>query len=180
MLAGDRCVCVANTAMTAAGCVPCGANEVPGATGCVCATGFVRGTDGACEAAPPAMGVPCSATTPCTDATYNYCATSASGQGYCTTSGCSGGDCTGGYACNATATPSYCQRPPTGQDMSCTSAADCAGTEATFCDTAQTHACHVQGCTVAPNDCFEGSDCCDLTRFGVPMPICVAKGTCPQ
>ena len=112
MLAGDRCVCVGNAATTAHGCTPCGTNEVPGAMGCVCATGFVRGTDGACAAAPAAMGVACSASMPCTDATYNYCATSASGDGYCTTSGCTGdADCTGGYACNLTATPPYCQRP---------------------------------------------------------------------
>jgi hypothetical protein len=182
MISGDpeRCVCVPGTALTAAGCVTCGANEEPAAMGCQCSAGFVRNTAGACEAAPPAMGVACSASSPCRDATYNYCATSASGDGYCTTSGCAGGDCTGGYACDLSATPSYCKRPPTGLGMSCTASSDCAGTEATYCDTFQTHSCLVQGCTVSPNNCFEGWDCCDLSGFGVPMPICVAKGTCPQ
>jgi hypothetical protein len=117
---------------------------------------------------------------PCTDATYNFCATSPSGEGYCTTSGCTGGDCTGGYACDLGATPSYCKRPPKGLSMSCTSNADCAGTEATYCDMYQSHSCLVEGCTVSPDSCFEGWDCCDLSAFGVPMPVCIPQGACQQ
>ena len=176
----ERCVCVENAVFTPAGCVLCGANEVPGATACECAPGFVRGAGGACETAPAGMGMACSASMPCTDATYNHCATSASGEGYCTTSGCTGGDCTGGYACDLGASPSYCKRPPKGLSMSCTSNADCAGTEATYCDTFQSHSCLVEGCTVSPDSCFEGWDCCDLTAFGVPMPICIPQGACQQ
>jgi hypothetical protein len=175
----EVCVCVPNAVYTAKGCVPCGTNEVPGATACECATGFARDTAGVCQPVPAGLGTACSASMPCTDATYNHCATSANGDGYCTTSGCaSNTDCSGGYACNTGATPAYCQRPPVGAGMSCTSNADCAGTEATYCDTFVQHACLVQGCTVTPNNCFSGTECCDLTSVGIPMPICIPQGAC--
>jgi hypothetical protein len=41
-----------------------------------------------------------------------------------------------------------------------------------------THACLVQGCSLDPDDCFAGYECCDLSMFGIPQ-ICVPKGTCP-
>ena len=203
----ERCVCVANAAYTPTGCVLCGDNETPGATGCVCAVGFVRNAQnacealvcgenevpgatacecaggyirnaqGACELMPAGQGSLCSTTMPCTDATFNHCATSANGMGYCTTTGCTGNtECTNGYACDMSGTPSYCKRPPVGAGMSCTSSADCAGTEATFCDTFVQHACIVEGCTVSPNSCFSGTECCAIP--GIPMPICIPAGAC--
>jgi hypothetical protein len=203
----ERCICVPNAAFTGTACTLCGENEVGGATGCACAPGFGRGSDGVCAmcgenevggasgctcatgfardadgACAPVLagqGAPCSTSMPCTDATFNYCATSANAQGYCTTAGCTGNaDCTTGYACEPGATP-YCKRSPVGAGMSCTSSADCAGTEATFCDTIVEHACLVEGCSVSPNNCFGGRLCCDLTKFGIPMPICIAAGACP-
>jgi hypothetical protein len=177
----ERCVCVPGAANTGTGCVLCGANEVPGTNACVCAAGFSRGADGTCAAVPAGLGTTCDASTPCTDPTFNHCATSANGTGYCTSTGCaSNSDCTNGYACDLTTTPSTCQRPPVGAGMSCTSDADCAGTgsEATYCDTVVQHACLVQGCTVSPNNCFSGTECCDLSSFGVPMPICIPAGAC--
>jgi hypothetical protein len=177
----ERCICVENAANTGTGCVLCGENEVPGGPSCVCAPGFVRGTGGACEAAPAGLGAPCSATMPCTDATFTHCATSANGQGYCTTAGCTDStQCTNGYACDLTAATPYCKRPPVGAGMSCTSNTDCAGTEATYCDTFVQHACLVEGCAVSPNNCFSGTECCDLSGFGIPMPICIPAGACMQ
>jgi hypothetical protein len=114
---------------------------------------------------------------PCTDATYNHCAAA----GYCTTSGCTGaGDCTGGYACDVSGTPAYCRRPPMGIGKTCTSNADCAGSEATFCDMFGGNKCIVEGCSLSPDSCFPGTECCDLTAFGVPMPICIPEGACAQ
>jgi hypothetical protein len=177
----EVCVCVPNAVYTAMGCVLCGANEVPGATACECATGFARGGSGACEPVPAGLGVACTAATPCTDTTYNTCASAPIGDGYCTSTGCaSNADCTGGYACDLTASPPYCKRPPLGAGMSCTSNADCAGTEATYCDTFVQHACLVEGCAVSPNNCFSGTECCDLSAFGIPMPICIPQGACTQ
>jgi hypothetical protein len=125
------------------------------------------------------LGTPCSTDAPCEDPAYDACEVGADGSGYCTTTGCtSSEDCTGGYACNLSETPSYCQRPPAGAGMSCASDADCAGTEATYCDAFMQHACLVQGCNVTVNDCFAGTECCDLSMYGVPEPICVPAGAC--
>ena len=52
--------------------------------------------------------------------------------------------------------------------------------EATYCDTFKSHSCLVQGCSLTPNNCFSGWECCDLSAFGVPQPICVAQGACSK
>jgi hypothetical protein len=31
-----------------------------------------------------------------------------------------------------------------------------------------------------PNDCFQGYACCDLSMFGMPQPLCLPQGACPQ
>ncbi len=170
------CVCDATSAYTAAGCVPCGDHEVAGPTGCVCEPGFSKSGGATCEPTPPGIGVACDAMTTCTDPVFKHCEMSAFG-GYCTNEGCkSSADCTGGYACDTSS--GICKRPPVGLSKSCTSNADCAGTEATYCDVFFAHACLVQGCTVAPDNCFEGWDCCDLSAFGVAQPLCIPAGAC--
>jgi hypothetical protein len=42
-----------------------------------------------------------------------------------------------------------------------------------------TMACQVDNCTVAPNNCYTGYDCCDLTAFGLNT-LCVPEGMCVQ
>ena len=175
------CVCAEGSAFTPQGCVPCAENEVPGTNGCVCADGLARPTpDAACQALPPALGAECdAASAPCTDPRYDYCQPVSGQSGYCTRAGCtSSAECEGGYACNTTASPPYCQRPPLGADQPCQTPADCAGTEATWCDTVVTSTCLVAGCSVAEQDCFGGMQCCDFALFGVPQPLCVAPGGC--
>jgi hypothetical protein len=39
-------------------------------------------------------------------------------------------------------------------------------------------ACIVEGCSVAEQDCFEGYQCCDLSMFGMPVPLCLPAGAC--
>jgi hypothetical protein len=179
---GVRCVCDEDSAWTDAGCVPCGKHEVPGSNGCVCEQGYTRATAAdPCKKAPSGQGVACDTTSAaaCTDPTYNFCQVVSGTTGYCTKVGCtSSDDCEGGYACDTTKTPKVCLRPPTGIGQSCTSDADCAGTEATYCDTFVNHACLVQGCTVDPDNCFPGWECCDLTAFGFPAPLCIPEGDC--
>ena len=68
--------------------------------------------------------------------------------------------------------------PPDGLGMSCESHADCAGTEAEFCDTFSTNTCLVKDCNVEADDCYEGFECCDLQPLGFPV-LCVATGECP-
>src|SRR5581483_11735625 len=97
---GRRCVCVAGAAMTAHGCTLCGAHEVPGMGGCVCADGYVRSSpDAACQATTGALGRACDAQqAPCADATYSHCQITSGTAGYCTSTGCSvAADCVDGY-----------------------------------------------------------------------------------
>jgi hypothetical protein len=181
-----RCVCDEFSVPTATGCERCASDEVPGPMGCACKEpGYVKpAAGGVCEAPPPppmGLGAACDATTPCADPGFTHCEAGADGSGYCTKTDCAAPeDCTDGYACDLSVTPSVCRRPPAGLGMSCTADADCAGTEATYCDTFQSHSCLVQGCSVAPDNCFTGWDCCDLKAFGVPQPICIPEGACTQ
>jgi hypothetical protein len=171
-----RCVCEEGYAWTEGGCVACGEHEVAGPAGCLCEDGYARPTpDAPCEMQAAALGAPCDEANACADPVYSYCEPDA---GYCTESGCeSSADCEGGYACDTESEPTVCRRPPLGVGKSCSSDADCAGTEATFCDLVVSRTCLVQGCTVEPNDCFEGYICCDLTPF-VPAPICIPGASC--
>ena len=177
-----RCVCDEQSALTATGCELCSGDEVPGATGCVCKPGYARpDAEGECVPVPTGLGAACDVAAPLCDAEFSHCEASAVGSGYCTSTGCTSSDeCAGGYACDATVTPSVCRRPPVGLGKSCASAADCAGTEATYCDTFKTQSCQVEGCSLAPNNCFSGFECCDLSAFMVPQPLCVPQGACNQ
>jgi hypothetical protein len=176
---GARCVCPGNTIYTAEGCVKCRKNEVSNGTACECKDGFARdGASGSCKEQPMGQGVECDGTpTSCADETFNVCQVANGEPGYCTTDGCTGpSDCGGGYACDAAS--GVCVRPPFGMGMTCASNADCEDTAATYCDLFVSRTCLVQGCTVTPNNCFAGNDCCDLSAFGVPQPICVPAGEC--
>jgi hypothetical protein len=178
----ELCVCDENSAyVEELGCVPCGEHEIPGASGCECAPGYQRsGPAASCEALPAGQGVACNETDmPCTDAEYGVCQMVDATHGYCTSTGCSSSDdCEGDYACDTAVSPAVCIRPPVGQGQSCASAEDCAGTEATYCDTFVNQACLVQGCSLDPDDCFPGWECCDLSAFGVAEPICIPEGDC--
>jgi hypothetical protein len=181
LFADTRCVCDEGLVMSGNLCVPCGDNEVASSAGCVCADGYARASnDAPCETKPGGQGDACDNQTPCAISPYTYCQSTAGSAGYCTTEGCSGSaDCSGGYACNTSAAPAFCQRPPVGAGKTCASDADCAGTDATYCDVFQTHACLVQGCTLSADNCFQGTKCCDLSSYGVPQPLCLALETCP-
>jgi hypothetical protein len=175
----ERCVCVEGTAYTPTGCVPCGDNELASAAGCVCVEGYARPSPAqACEPIPEGIGSACTSDAECSDVNFPHCQLGSPSGGYCTSTACSAPeDCGGGYACNQQAAPSFCERPPLGAGAACTSAADCAGGEATYCDTMITSSCLVSGCSVSPDSCFPGSECCDLTPFGLPT-LCVAAGGC--
>jgi len=176
----QRCICAPGTAYTPTGCVPCGANEVASPSGCICSEGYVRPAPGeACIDIPVGIGTPCVTDTECLNPAFAHCQSSAVG-GYCTSAGCSSSiDCSGGYICDTTGSPPFCKRPPVGAGKPCTSPADCAGTEALLCDMFVTQTCLVQDCNLAVDDCFPGSECCDVSAFGLPN-LCVAEGACQQ
>ena len=127
---------------------------------------------------PPAgLGVACSESeNPCSDATYSRCQPSGAGD-YCTNEGCQSGDCEDGFACNSGEEESFCERAPVGQGMACTSDDDCAGGEASYCETALSNQCLVRGCS--EGSCFPGWDCCDLSSLGFEDTLCVPEGQCP-
>lgn len=174
----ERCVCAEGTVYTAEGCVPCGENESPGPTGCVCNEGLARPAPGApCEPPPAGIGDACTTAADCTNPDYPFCQPSDFGA-YCTKQSCATAlDCGAGFDCDASATPSYCKRPPVGAGESCTGPDDCAGTEALFCDLVATNSCLVQGCTLEPDDCFSGTECCNMASFNLPN-ICLPPGIC--
>jgi hypothetical protein len=96
-------------------------------------------------------------------------------------SGCA---CVAGYARPASdaacepAPDGVTEDPPVGLGLPCATQADCADTEATWCDTFTTQSCIVQGCSLQAQDCYGGQQCCDFSQFGIPEPLCVAPGTC--
>jgi hypothetical protein len=175
------CLCIGNTVPGAHGCVACPAHELAQSGSCSCEIGYARPPAGGdCALIPAALGAACDPSgNDCSNSAYPTCQAVASGGGYCTSSGCaSNADCSGGYACNTSGSASYCQRPPTGVGQTCTSSADCANSEATYCETLQSHVCLVQGCSKSPDDCFSGNACCDLTTLGLPT-LCLPAGACP-
>jgi hypothetical protein len=179
LIDGIVCVCAEGSVLTDEGCVACGENEVAASGACVCASGFSRASEGApCAAGPSTLGVACdTASAPCTDATYDVCHVTSGTAGYCTEGCASSADCEGGFACDVAATPPYCRRPPTGAGQTCATDADCAGTEATLCESRMSHQCVVV-CDPAASECFPGMKCCDFTMFGAPAPFCLPDGSC--
>jgi hypothetical protein len=178
---GSRCVCAPGSAWTAQGCVVCGENEQPGASGCECMAGFARpAADAACAPLPSGLGDACdTVSAPCGEGPFDHCQVVSETSGYCTSVDCSdSAPCEGGYACETRSGDPFCRRPPLGLGTPCESADDCAGTEATWCDTFQTQQCIVQGCSLANQDCFGDQVCCDLSQFGVPVPLCLPAGAC--
>lgn len=166
------------------GCVPCGANEEVKSDTCVCKAGFTRASDtGPCEAVMGSeLGATCDAAQSC-NGPNPYCALSEDTP-YCTTQGCTrNDDCSADWRCDTSGAQSFCKKPPSGFGMHCEASADCAGNEAAFCETLNTHMCIVSNCVGSPGGCPSQSVCCDLTTF-VGTSLCVATsfltdGKCP-
>lgn len=174
----DRCWCEPGFVPGDAGCVPCGELEMEVNGSCVCLDGYARPSEGAaCEAIPTALGEPCdSAGQGCSDERYPLCHLTSDSEGYCT-SACSSEEpaCDGGYKCQDEGAGSYCRRPPLGYGKSCETSADCAGGEASYCETLQSHVCIVP-CQAGMTDvCFVGEVCCDFVLF---EPVCVPTSAC--
>lgn len=177
----ELCVCAPGAVLVEARCVPCGEHEVPGAAGCVCDTGYQRAapTD-PCTAATSSMGFACDAgSAPCADPAYPRCEAVHGTAGYCTKEGCTtDAECGGGYTCSSAQSPSFCEKlAPTGEGEACAAAADCAGKEASLCDTFMTQTCLVQNCTTTPDSCSKGRLCCPIPGF---VNLCVLEGECVQ
>lgn len=178
LLEPGYCACLPGSVLAPQGCVACGENEVVAGSECACADGYSRpAAGGACVETPSGLGAACSGAT-CADPAFPVCATGSDGSGYCTKPCAAAEDCEGGYVCDTAATPAYCQRPPVGAGKACTGDADCAGGEATLCESFMLRQCVVRDCSPAAQDCFSGYRCCDFTSFGAPATMCLPSGAC--
>lgn len=187
-LTGDQvgCVCVEGAVPDPSGhgCVKCGEHEQVVAEKCECEAGYARSAAGmSCEEVTGGvLGAVCGPDTPCADP-YPYCAT-AHGKSFCTTQGCnSQGDCPTGWICDTPGPSGFC-RQPMGLGKSCAASGDCAGSEATFCESFVTKTCIVEKCASDPGMCPSGNVCCDMVAL-IGTSVCtpsavLMNGLCPD
>jgi len=71
-----------------------------------------------------------------------------------------------------------CVAAPSGLGAPCSGAADCAGTEATFCESFSTRTCVVQGCAARAGICPGDLVCCDYAVIGTSL--CVPSDLAPD
>ena len=93
----------------------------------------------------------------------------------------SSGGCPEGELCDVHGS-GLCTRAPVGLGSPCSSAADCAASEATYCDTFATRSCQVQGCKEQGGVCPGDLVCCDfaLLTLSLCVPMSAAPGgQCP-
>jgi hypothetical protein len=181
---GVECVCEDGNGRVDNECVACDEHEVGNATGpCSCAEGYVRVADGA-PCTEVSMGDDCTSDNDCPGQDFGHCHLEGD-AGYCTASECTPGadECPGDYACNDRASPSFCERPPTGLGTPCTSSDDCAEFEASYCETVAEQACLVADCAADPSRCHGDWVCCDLailsTSLCLPPSELDSSGACP-
>ncbi|MEM6731551.1 MAG: hypothetical protein AAF658_08335 [Myxococcota bacterium] len=182
-LVNEACECRAGFVELPDGrCEACPENEVVRDGVCDCADGFARDESTTCAEIVAGIGQTCTTDADCLDPNFPFCANAAN-DGYCTSTGCAMSDeCGEEFACNQERSPSFCERPPTGLGLACSSDADCAEFEASSCDTLVTGVCFVANCDLENDECFEGFICCDLSAFvglGAPPTACVPPGDCP-
>jgi len=157
-------------------CRPCGEHQRSVGDRCLCEVGYAFDAQQNCVAQAPGSGQRCARDEDC-PANVPVCHDDGKGDPYCTVRGCaSSADCPGGYGCDMDEAPALCVRPPSGQAMACTSSADCAGLEASYCEAYSAHVCLVPGCK-QDADCFPGWGCCDLSSYMLGS-LCVPEGTC--
>ena len=151
---------------------------------CACPDGYelrqTSPTSWACEET--GFGVACSpgSAASCPSPQYPTCVNDPAGGGYCTERGCAkDSDCPRGWSCRMDGEGPYCRRAPRGLGDACTAASDCAGGEATYCETTNLKMCLVQGCDAAAG-CGNGYSCCDLTSRGFPGTLCLPVPRCPS
>ena len=179
----SSCVCDEGLVLLGQDCVPCGENEVWQSGVCVCSDGFTRGASDGGACVQSGAGASCeldAEPSTCSDPLFPTCRDHGGGAGYCTTSCAGDTDCPHGFVCDTNATPATCKSAAVGQGDPCTSAADCAGKDASFCENTITHLCIVTGCSMeSPISCSEGFSCCDVHSLGLALTLCVPEGRCP-
>lgn len=175
---GESCVCDEGFVFRGQTCVPCGEHEVYEAGVCACEDGFARSGDSTSACIERGAGTECDPGEACADPAFPVCRDHGGGAGYCTKECEADDECPHGYACDAE--QATCMMAPVGQGDACTSNDDCAGKDATYCETTVAGACLVQDCSMDnPLSCSEGFGCCDLNDLGLPLTLCVPEDSCP-
>lgn len=179
-----NCACTGDYALVNDHCEPCGEHETGSPDGCVCSEGFSRATPDAACAELAGLGQDCKSDADCGDPSYSYChQPEATATGYCTAPGCgSAADCPTDYGCNTRQAPAFCERPPQGLGIACTSSDDCAGNTASYCETVSAHACVVNDCKPDPTVCHGDWLCCDIGLLSESLcvpPDALEDGNCP-
>jgi len=182
VLQNDLCICDPGYGLFGTACQACGENEVGSNDGCQCAAGFGRSDATEPCAATASLGQSCSRDSDCADAVFAFCAPLLEG-GYCTNPDCTSSmECKNGYSCNARGTRSFCERPPTGVGQSCETSDDCAGLEASYCESTLSHSCLKNACKADPAICPGDWVCCDIALIRESLclpPSQVVGGQCP-
>jgi hypothetical protein len=160
----QACLCADNAIVDKLGCTPCPADEVVIAGACGCAPGSAKNADNVCERI-TGLGDACETGADCTNPAYAYCAPGVAGSS-CTSTCTDNAGCGDAYTCATWETQPYC-REFVGLGTPCATSDDCAGTDATFCDTYQSHTCIVAGCSLDHGACPRGTMCCDFSQYGL-------------
>lgn len=179
----ERCVCESGFGLVDRTCVPCREHEVGTLSGCDCAEGFARPSEGAACQKAETLGKACASDTECKDPKYSVCHLEGA-AGYCTSACETSEDCdrTLNYACDHFGAVGVCERPPTGEGHACATSADCAGFEADYCEAFREKKCLKQGCKQNPSICHGDWVCCDISVLGASLcipPDALESGACP-
>jgi hypothetical protein len=174
------CVCPPGAVAVAGGCKSCGVNEEAVGVECKCKSGTTLNPAGACEIVSAGAGAECAPAASTCTAPSPVCHASADGKGYCTSKGCTAhGDCAAGWTCTTWEAEPFCRRPYTGIGKTCAANPDCAGLDASYCESFSSKSCMVAGCTLSPDTCGVGLACCDLAKLGLPVTFCLPPASCP-
>lgn len=161
--AAGACVCPKGQVPDGTACVPCAEHERVSGGQCVCEVGFSRA----------------SATASCARVSQEP--------------GCSGSDCPAEGECASSANcaaPLLCDRygtrkcvePPAGLGQACASDADCADTDATYCEVYFSLTCVIQGCKEDGGRCPGDMQCCDISILDRSLCVgidALTDGACP-
>ena len=160
------CTCADNAVADGLGCRSCAPDEVTSNGACTCASGEAKNAGGICERV-AGFGDACTTASDCSNAKYSLCApaTAGSSAGTCTSTCTTDDDCAASQTCATWEAQPYC-RDYKGLGKSCSAQEDCAGTDATTCDTILSHQCIVTDCSLDSPACPRGTQCCDLSAFG--------------
>jgi len=174
------CTCVENAVEVTGGCEPCAPGDVVDEMNqaCVCPAGQTRDGGGTCREV-AGLGDPCNGDDlTCDDPLFNRCAVAVDATtGYCTSSCVDDSGCEAAYTCAVWEDEPYC-RTFTGVGQACESSDDCAGNDAGFCETLQSHTCQIATCTVGIDECPRDNICCDLSSYGLGT-LCSSPEDCP-